>query len=154
MMARISHKIDYEGPGGCWVYSGFILRNGYGQVYDGTRRNAFAHRAVFEAVVGPIPAGLQLDHICRNRACVNPDHLEPVTAYENLLRADNAMTRNMARTHCRFGHPLSGDNIYRAPKKPSWRRECALCHGSRHKALKLGLTLDEYFAMQEVEAAA
>lgn len=154
MMARISHKIDYEGPDGCWVYSGFILRNGYGQVYDGTRRNAFAHRAVFEAVVGPIPAGLQLDHLCRNRACVNPEHLEPVTAYENLLRADSVMTRNMARTHCRFGHPLSGSNIYRAPKKPAHRRECRKCHCDRSTARHKGMTLDKYYAIQEEKVAA
>lgn len=68
LLARIGHLIDYNAADGCWQYSGFLTRAGYGQVWDGQRRNGVAHRAVFEQVVGPIPDGLHLDHEQADRA--------------------------------------------------------------------------------------
>lgn len=87
---------------GCWEWAG--SRNwGYGQVNIG-RQPMRAHRVVYEMLVGPIPDGLHLDHLCRNRACVRSNHLEPVTQAENNRRA------GAAKTHCRQGHEYTEDN--------------------------------------------
>lgn len=75
----------------CWEWCGEINRKGYGRLWVGGKRR-FAHRAYYEAKYGPIPEGLQIDHLCRNRSCVNPDHLEPVTALENRRRG-NSITK-------------------------------------------------------------
>lgn len=102
---------------GCWLWTGNISPNGYGRY--GSR---YAHRLVFEALVGPIAEGLDLDHLCRVRGCVNPAHLEPVSRSENLRRGD--MDRQAAKTHCRAGHPYSGDNLYVSPRGSRGCRAC------------------------------
>jgi len=85
--------------------------NGYGKVnIDGKAK--LAHRVVYEALVGPIPEGLQLDHLCRNRACVNPAHLEPVTQRVNILRGTGTAAVHAAKTHCINGHPFDEANTY------------------------------------------
>jgi hypothetical protein len=119
---------------GCWVWKGNTCRTtGYGYFWlDGRSRPA--HRVSYELFVGPIPEGLQIDHVrargCRSRACVNPAHLEPVTIKENLLRGDTFNARNKAKTHCPHGHEYTYDNtnLYKG------RRRCRICMCIRERA--------------------
>jgi len=121
------------GPGNhCWLFTG-SLSNGYGKMAivddDGERRTMLVHRLVYEAHVGPIPEGLDLDHLCRERACCNPKHLEPVDRRTNLLRGDTVPARRAAQTHCASGHPFSEENTY-------WwnnRRYCRACRVVRNR---------------------
>lgn len=115
---------------GCWLFQGALSR-GYGRVstYDATTKKQIvqqAHRVVYEYHVGPIPEGLVLDHLCKNRNCVNPDHLDPVTVQENTDRAvEIQRIANAEKTHCPKGHPYTKRNTY-TPKGKTARycREC------------------------------
>lgn len=97
---------------GCWEWTAARSASGYGQFTIASGKARRAHRVVYELLAGPIPAGLELDHLCRNRACVRPDHLEPVTGRENKLRGDTVNARNAAKTECVHGHPFEGENLY------------------------------------------
>lgn len=125
------------GEDGCWQWTGGTAR-GYGRFCANYKMHN-AHRWSYEFSVGPIPAGLQLDHLCRNTMCVNPAHLEPVTPQENTLRGHTLAAANAAKTHCPKGHPLSGANLYVTPRG---YRDCRACrressrHGRDRKAVK------------------
>jgi hypothetical protein len=111
-------------PSGCWVWIKARERRGYGLFrHDG--KTWLAHRWAYERLVGPIPEGLTLDHLCQNTSCVNPAHLEPVTRSENTRRA------RAGATHCRRGHEFSPDNTY---VYPDGRRECRTCCRMRQAA--------------------
>lgn len=113
---------------GCVEWIGGETTTGYGQIYPGPGARVakyLAHRWSYEYHTGtPIPAGHEIDHLCGNRSCVNPDHLEPVTHAENLMRGGSPSAINAKRTHCPRGHEFSEDNI-------RWRngttRECRAC---------------------------
>ena len=120
ILSRIS-KTD-----SCWNWTGEISGQGYGRY-----RKKMAHRVVYEALVGPIPEGLCIDHLCRNTRCVNPKHLEPVTSRENTLRGIGPSANHARRTHCNYGHPLSGDNLYiKVCKRDKPNRRCRACHSA------------------------
>lgn len=115
---------------GCWLWSGAQFGGDAGDRYGSfyvrgnPGRQVYAHRLSYELAIGPIPDGLHLDHLCCIRLCVNPAHLEPVTSRVNTLRGNTPAARNLAKTHCRNGHPLSGSNLYLTP---DGRRRCRSC---------------------------
>jgi hypothetical protein len=128
--ARFDSHVDFDGPGGCWLWSGFIKPNGYANFAvggKGQQKGSGAHRWNYERHVGPIPEGWQVDHLCKVPHCVNPAHLEAVPPHVNNARSESPSARNMRKTHCPQGHPLEGDNLH-----PSYlrrgQRKCRTCH--------------------------
>ena len=128
---RFWQKVDKNGPvpdirpdlGPCWTWTSFITPDGYGRFwYDG--KNAVASRYSYELENGPLPADLQPDHLCRNRACINPSHLEAVTVPVNLLRGEGAAAKNARKTHCKRGHPFDSDNTQITK---TGARQCRIC---------------------------
>lgn len=123
-------KIVFYEPTGCWIWCGAVGSGGYGNAWDGSaHRYVSAHCKIFEWISGPVPTGLELDHICRIRQCCNPAHLEPVTRLENLRRA-GALDRLRAfsksrqeRTHCGRGHELNSENL----RIFNGKRHCMAC---------------------------
>lgn len=130
---RIASKIAFVGSdASCWLWMAALTVKGYGEVsFEG--RPHPAHRIVYQHLVGPIPDGQVLDHLCRVRRCVNPAHLEPVTNRENLRRGDHGnQYSNEARTHCGRGHHLTADNVYSA----RWWQECRACRSEATRAYR------------------
>lgn len=112
------------GPNGCWNWKGAKVK-GYGQINAGGRGvSLWAHRVSYDLFVGPIPEGLVLDHLCRNPACVRPDHLEPVTQKVNILRGASEIARRAASTACRRGHPYDKEYLDAAGRR---HRRCSIC---------------------------
>lgn len=115
-------------PAGCLEWTGCTNSRGYGVVsLNGTR--VLTHRLAYEALAGPIPEGLTIDHLCRNKLCVRPDHLEPVTLEENQRRAGAAVT------HCKWGHEYTPENTI-VKRRPGGRsiRNCRNCANEQQRA--------------------
>lgn len=140
---RFWRKVNKNGPtselrpdlGSCWLWVGGTLRGGYGKVGNPTR---LAHRVAYELVVGPIPEGLQIDHLCQVRSCVNPAHLEPVTPKENQRRSASVSGLNAAKTICDRGHALDGDNLWTCPEDSMTpgKRVCRACKRENQRAYR------------------
>lgn len=125
---RFWAKVDIRDDNECWEWSASLLPNGYGQFAQTT-----AHRFSMIASGYAVSSSDVVDHLCRNRKCVNPSHLEVVSQSENVVRgyagnvlAASATQRSLDRTHCKHGHELTPENTYRPPSYPTWRacREC------------------------------
>ncbi len=132
MRERFIAKFTVNPKSGCWEWQANTTPNGYGLVkLDG--RNQMAHRVAYELFVGPIPDGLEIDHLCRVRNCVNPEHLEPVTGRENKLRGLTVNAANAAKTHCIHGHEFTPANTGTDSRG---RRECKACRRAKDGRLR------------------
>ena len=126
---RIRSNVRVDGNG-CWIWQRCILKSGYGCIrVSGKTRTA--HSVAYETFKGPVPAGLEIDHLCRVRACCNPDHLEAVTHQLNVIRGAGPAAK-AAITHCPYGHEYTPDNTYRVPGRAC--KTCALARSRAHKA--------------------
>ena len=141
-VARFWARVDRTET--CWLWTGKPEAHGYGRLsigrVDGKPVRMQAHRFAYELTVGPVPDGMVLDHLCRVRLCVNPEHLEPVTVQENnrrgLARILNRENHQTAKTHCPQGHPYDEANTY---VDPDGGRRCRACHRERMRHRGAGL---------------
>lgn len=136
---RFWAKVNKNAERGCWEWTASTSAGGYGS-YHVNGKHRQAHRFAYELTHGEVPEGLVLDHICRNRACVNPDHLEPVTFRENVLRGVSPSALQARRTHCTRGHLLEGENIFESYAKAG-RRKCRACASERLVCEKCGVSV-------------
>ncbi len=121
---RFWGKVEACVKSGCWLWKGTIGNDGYGQFWLKPKKWR-AHRIAYETLVSPVPADLVIDHLCRNRVCVNPAHLEPVTVRENLLRGETLAAKWLARAVCSKGHSLK-----EAYLRKDGTRRCRICHAA------------------------
>lgn len=131
---RFWPRVDKNGPlhptlGRCWVWTGDTSSSGYGRFYLLGRQMA-SHVVSWWWANGPVPEGLELDHLCRVRACCNPEHLEPVTHRENIMRSASPPATNARKTHCVHGHEFTVTNTYITSQG---YRSCRTCHRDRER---------------------
>lgn len=124
VLERFWDKIEVQ-PNNCWYYEGHIKGSGYRGFWYKCKE-VLAHRFAYEVNKGKIPKGLTIDHLCKNRNCVNPNHLEAVTMKENLLRGNTFQAKNSKKTHCPNGHIYSGKN-------KNGSRICHECHAMQQQ---------------------
>jgi len=123
---------------GCWLWPKGKHSGGYGLLYRSVKKGdkytastTYVHRFAYENLVGPIPEGMTIDHLCRNRACCNPKHLEVVTNKENILRGLGAAAVHARQTHCVWGHEFTQDNTY---VRANGGRQCNICRLQKSRA--------------------
>lgn len=130
-----------SGPCECWEWIGHKDKNGYG-LFDVTHyKRVKSHRYSYEMLTGLIPNGLVIDHLCKNPSCINPTHLEPVTQRENILRGESFAAKEARQTHCKNGHPLSGDNLSKCYIRKGMRC-CRVCINSKERERKQTAKMD------------
>jgi len=124
---KIAARIEVS-ENGCWIWQGALNSKGYGSVGNGEGSSSLTHRVMYEAHVGPIPEHLQIDHLCRVKACCNPAHLEAVTQQENIRRQVASVS------HCKKGHEYTAESMYTHRRSNgATTRECRECHRERMK---------------------
>jgi hypothetical protein len=125
LLDRFFEKVTVN-SGGCWLWRGPVHRNGYASFNLGGHqgKKVLAHRWAYENFIGPVPKQLDLDHLCRVRHCVNPEHLEAVTRRVNLLRGETIPAAHAHKTYCINGHEFTKTNTYR---KANGTRQCRAC---------------------------
>jgi hypothetical protein len=124
--ARFWSKVDRTGQ--CHLWTGHVTKNGYGRWTWCVGRAAYAHRVAWEIARGNVPTGLVIDHICRNRRCVNVDHMRVATIRENVLSGESGSARNAAKSSCVHGHAFTPENTYRLS---TGGRHCRACKRDR-----------------------
>lgn len=134
---RFESHVQRDGANGCWLWTAYVRPNGYGRFMVAAGKAEYAHRFAYELWVGPIPAGMCLDHRCRNRRCVNPAHLEPVTQLENLLRSPLTTAGAGPQLLCLRGH-----NNWR--RWSNGHRVCLTCKSLRARARRRRIPLSTY----------
>lgn len=133
-LERFCDKVVFA-PSGCVEWTAARTYNGYGRFTLGHGRSVPAHRFAYEQFVGPVPDGMEMDHLCRNPACVNPKHLEPVTRKENVRRQPKT-----GRPHCKWGHLFTPENTRIDGRG---YRQCRLCHTRPWRRLRAALKAAE-----------
>lgn len=139
-IARFLEKVEFplkNNGSKCWIwlgsYGGYTDRNNYGRFWI-NEKNVTATHFAYEFIGGmKIPESYQIDHLCKNTRCVNPEHLEAVSQQENFRRCTNPYALNKAKTHCKNGHQLSGENVYVAKNGSRKCKECAKIRGKRYR---------------------
>ena len=136
-LSRVLNKVEIT-PSGCWLWKGKLFKQGYASIWiNGKDRRG--HVWTYAHFYGPTPQGKVLDHLCRNRHCINPVHLEPVTPKENAMRSpimgQHLKKINGAKTHCPKGHEYTPENIVAG----KGRRKCKACHRERERNRRLQL---------------
>lgn len=134
-LSRFWGRVALPNERGCLRWLGPLNDSGYGTIWIGNKKLR-AHRVSYTVNVSPIPLGLQLDHLCRVRECVAPDHLEPVAHRVNILRGETVTARNAAATRCPKGHQYDAANTYH---NPSGSRTCRACHRDWARAYRAAL---------------
>jgi len=135
---RFWSLVEIRGEAECWPWRGHLNGDGYGGVSPAKHRHILPHRYAYESLIGSIPEGMTIDHLCRNRDCCNPAHMEPVTNRENVMRGDTIPASHAAQTHCLRGHPFDEANTYIAKTaygRPA--RACRACHREWQRAYVL-----------------
>lgn len=132
---RLIKETDRTNENGCWVWQGSVDSGGYGNLHLGGSHSS--HVVAYRLCVGEIPKGMELDHLCRNRRCCNPVHLEPVTKKINVLRGEGPCAKNARKTHCKHGHEFTPENTRVYENCKGWARQCIECEkiriAKRHK---------------------
>lgn len=132
LLPRLVDRMRLEGE--CWIYTGNQTPDGYGHISVDNRVQP-VHRVAYEELVGAIPAGLVLDHLCRRPPCFNPDHLEPVTQRTNVRRGEGSPAVYASRTHCDQGHEFIEANTH---IRTDGSRHCRTCHRNYMRAWRAG----------------
>lgn len=125
---RLLNLVEVQEPTGCWIWQGTLNSSGYARIFTGPgKKLSLAHRVSYRIHKGEIPAGLTIDHLCRERTCVNPDHLEAVTSRVNTLRGNTLPGINAVKTHCPQDHEYSVENT----RVRAGKRHCRTCDRDR-----------------------
>lgn len=148
---KILSKILIDPNTECWLWQGYADRDGYARIEVIGGKNKFVHRLSYEAFTGSIPEGMSIDHICKNRGCCNPKHLQQLSIKENILRGDGASSKNNKKTHCNEGHEFSAENTYINNRSARVCKTCAKISANKNlDKKKSGVSTARKTAMERI----